>query len=80
MFVNLAKKMLFIKAVISLAGRQIRESTDDQLGTFFFGWCLRRRVFLGFFVAHAGSECAGAQIRARASSHFWVDAAHLTFI
>jgi hypothetical protein len=58
--------------------------TDDQLGTFFFGWCLLcRRVFLGVFVAQAGSRkrmrrCTDTA-RARATSHFWVDAAH-TFI
>ena len=28
------------QAVISLAGAQIRKYTNEQRGTFFFGWCL----------------------------------------
>ena len=62
------------KAVILLVDTQVRKYTDEQLGTFFFGWCLLcRGVFRGVFVAHAENKCADAQIVARATSHFWAD-------
>ena len=51
------------EAVILLADTQICKNTDEQLRTFFFGWCLLcGGMFLCVFVACTDSECADAQI------------------
>ena len=49
--------------MILLADTQICENTDEQLRTFFFGWCLLcGGMVLCVFVACTDSECADAQI------------------